>query len=309
MTPRVASVVVDFNGIADTLRCVESLLVMSVPGHVVIVIDNGSVDDVSNSMRAAFEDRVVVLRSERNEGYGAAANRGIRHALDLGASYVWVLNNDTVVKPGSLGTLLHAMDEDPSIGIASPQIGAPIGPEAPEGVWFAGGTLQLWRGRIAHRRSAQPSDAAVVDVNFMTGCAMFIRREVFRTAGLFWEPLLLYWEDADLVLRTQRAGWRTCVVPSAWIFHQVHGSVSESVASYYGVRNALLVAWRNAGVPTVAAVTVFIVLRLARRWAEALLRRRPAPLQASRGMVAGYALLARWTVQRRSRMDGIEVVA
>ena len=309
MIPRVASVVVDFNGLADTLRCVQSLLIAGVQGHLVIVVDNGSTDDVSEALRAAFGDRVVVLRSERNEGYGAAANRGIRHALGLGASYVWVLNNDTVVEPGSLGMLLDAMDEDSGIGIASPQIHAPIGPDAPQGVWFAGGTLQLWQARIAHRRSAWPSDAPVVEVNFVTGCAMLLRREVFMTAGLFWEPLFLYWEDADLVLRAQRAGWRTCLVPSAWIFHSVHGSASESVASFYGVRNAMLVAWRNAGPPTVAAVTAFIVMRLARRWVEALLRRRPAPLQATRGMVAGFAVLTRWTVQRRSRMDGIEVLA
>lgn len=308
MSPRVASIVVNYEGLADTIECVDSLLASDAADHLVLVVDNGSRVDEGQLLRSHFGGRIAVVRSEQNLGFGAAANKGVRQAAQLGAQYVWILNNDTVVEPDALPRLLEAMEADPAIGILSPQIRAPVGPEAPRGIWFAGGALALWRARAAHDLEALPASADPVDVPFVTGCAMLIRRELLTSVGLFWAPLFLYWEDADLVLRARRGGWRTCVVPSAWILHRVHGSASESIASYYLFRNAPLVIWRNAGPGTLVSAIGFLGLRLARRWAGALARRRAAPWRATRGLRDGLWMLASWIAHGRSRTEGIEVL-
>jgi GT2 family glycosyltransferase/glycosyltransferase involved in cell wall biosynthesis len=298
-TPRVVTVVVTFNGLADTLACLESLLRTTYSGHEIVVVDNGSSNE-AEAIRVRFGAAVATIKAGRNLGYGAGANSGIRWALSRGADYVWVLNNDTVIPPEAIGRLVEAMEADSRIGIASPQITAPEGPEAPGGIWFAGGVVDLSRGETRNLVSPLPSGSGSVETAFLTGCALMIRAQVLTEVGLFWERLFLYWEDTDLDLRAQRHGWTTCVVSDAWIYHAIHGAAPGGVVAYYHFRNALLVTWRHAKRRDLVSATVHLVYRVARRWAAAVLRRRPAPLSESRGLVAGIRAVARWSLRAPS---------
>jgi GT2 family glycosyltransferase len=114
-----------------------------------------------------------------------------------------------------------------------------------------------------------------------------LRCSALENVGLFWEPLFLFWEDTDLSLRLRRAGWGLGVVAKAWIWHEVHGSVSSPLVDCYHYRNAVLTARRHG--PGAAALTAFARLGvvIGRRWAGALLRRRPAQAAATRGLLAG----------------------
>jgi GT2 family glycosyltransferase len=294
------AVVVDYEGLVDTFACLESLLEQTYPAWRIVVIDNGSHTDEAAAIRARFGAVVHAIRSTHNGGYGAGANLGIRWALAEHAEYVWLLNNDTLVEPGSLGRLVKAMEAEPRVGIASPQIRAPKGPEAPGGVWYAGGVISLARGQTRHLLAPLPSSDAPVDTGFITGCAPMIRLEMLQTVGLFWEPLFLFWEDADLSLRAQAAGWRTCVVPDAWIFHRVHGSTPDTVVSryYYYYRNALIVVRRNGTTRQVILAVVTTALVMARLWVGAALGRRPWPVADTKGFLEGVCSLMRRDVRR-----------
>jgi GT2 family glycosyltransferase len=292
------AVVVNFNGYEDTTSCVNSLLEAHYGALTVMVIDNGSRIDEASRVRDRFGDQVRAIRIEDNRGYGSGANVGIRWALDAGAKYVWVLNNDTLVPPEAVASLVRAGQTDTTIGLLSPQISAPLGPEAPAGVWFAGGEISLERGHTSHFTAALPAGNPPTDSEFLTGCALMVRREVIEEIGAFWESLFLYWEDADLVLRAQAAHWRTCVVPTAWIHHNVHGSTPGTTVAFYYFRNAILVARRHCSLRVVARALTSLVVRLARGWGSALLRRRSMPHAETRGLLAGAALALRWTLKR-----------
>lgn len=289
--PLVGIVVVDFNGLDDTMACVESLLAQDHRPYRLVVVDNGSTVDEAATVQAAFGDRVATIRRPDNGGYGAAANTGIRWALERGAAFVWLLNNDTRIEADSLVELVAAMTSDPRIGIASPQIRAPAGPEAPAGIWYAGGTVDLAAGATEHLREPLSDDLGPIDTAFITGTAPILRRELIEDVGLFWEHLFLFWEDTDLCLRAQRAGWRTCVVPRAWIFHRVHGSMSSSVIARYHYRNALLVVQRHGTRRQLASAAANLGRLMLRLWAAALLRRRPRPVAASLGYLSGLVAL------------------
>lgn len=306
--PTVVIVVVEHNGLRDTTACVDSLLRLDYPAARVVVVDNGSDADETTVLSERYGEAVHVLRAERNDGYGAGANIGIRWASSVEAEFIWLLNNDTIVERDSLSRLVDAVTTDPAIGIASPQIAAPEGPDAPLGVWYAGGTLSLARARTQHLTVRLAPAAKVVDTKFVTGCAPLMRLKMLHEIGLFWESLFLFWEDTDLLLRAQAAGWRTCVVPAAWIFHRVHGSTPDSVVDRFHFRNALIVVCRNGtALQTVLAVasTGAVVGRL---WAAALFGRRRWPVDATTGFVAGI----RWILSRnitrlspsRHRRDG-----
>ena len=287
--PLIVSVVVNYRGIEPTLACVESLLAVAYPNHRVVVVDNASPGLEAKTIQAAFGDRLEVIVSTVNLGYGGAANLGIRRALELGAAYVWVLNNDTIIDPSVPGKLIEAMEADPCLGCVTPQISAPDGPEAPNGVWFSGGTVDLARGSTRHSTKPAPDGSGVVPTGYVAGCAMFLRCGALESVGLFWEPFFLFWEDTDLSLRLGRAGWGLGVVADAWIRHEVHGSVSSPVVAYYHYRNAMLVARRHGRSLTAFTAFASLTAVIGRSWAAAMLRRRPAPTADTRGLLAGAA--------------------
>ncbi|MGA2512688.1 MAG: glycosyltransferase family 2 protein [Candidatus Limnocylindrales bacterium] len=286
--PLVVSIVVNYGGLDDTRQCVYSLLASSYERQLVVVVDNASPSGDADRLSGEFGDRVHVIASDRNRGFGGGANLGLGWAQAQDAAFAWVLNNDTTVEPTCLQRLVDAMEASPGYGILSPQISAPIGPEAPSGIWYAGGKVLLARAETRHSFE-RAEGAGVAQTGYVTGCAMFIRCAALATVGPFWEPLFLFWEDVDLSLRMRRAGWKLGFVPDALIRHEIHGSVVSDTVEYYHFRNALIVVRRFAPARTAVAALLHLIGRVARHWARALLRRRPAPTAATRGLLAGIA--------------------
>ena len=293
-SPLVVSVVVNYRGLADTQACIASLVAVDYPRHEIVVVENGSGGAEAEGLVAAMPTEVHVLVSDRNLGYGGAANLGIRWGVQAGAEYVWVLNNDTIVDSRSVAELVRAMESDPRCGAAGPQVTAPIGPESPRGVWYAGGTADLRRVTTSHALDLLHTDALLVPTGFVNGAAMFMRTRALTETGMFWEWLFLYWEDVELSLRLRAAGWHLAVAPGARIHHAVHGSVRSAVAEYYYYRNAILVAQRQSG-PR-GGVRAFLALgsRAGRRWLACLIKgRRPWPAAETRGLSAGVIAVLR----------------
>jgi len=302
--PSVVSIVVNYRGLEDTIGCLRSLLAAECPRHEIVAVDNGSDPEEASAIRFAVGPLVHVIRSERNLGYGGGANLGLRWAIGAGAKYAWVLNNDTTVSVDALARLVAAMDHEPRYGAISPEIAAPIGPEAPRGVWFAGGTIRLRRVITGHKMDWLPDGKMIVPTDYVTGCAMLLRCEALAAVGLFWERLFLYWEDVELSLRLRSAGWPLGVLPGARICHHAHGSVVSQVAQYHYCQNAILVARRHEG--RVGALSAFVWLswRVARRWLACTLRGyRPFPIFETRGLLKGASALGRSSAALHSDSD------
>ena len=288
--PSVVSIVVNYRGLADTRACVESLLAVEYPRHSVVVVENGSGAEEADSLAAAMPAAVRVLRSDRNLGYGGGANVGLRWAVQAGAEYAWVLNNDTTVDAGSVAELVRAMESDPRCGASSPQIEASVGPDSPRGVWYAGGTADLGRVTTEHVHDLLETDALLATTGYVSGCAIFLRLRALAEVGMFWEPLFLYWEDVELSFRLRAAGWRLAIAPAARIRHIGHDGVLSSVASYFYYRNAILVAMRQLGRRGGARASLALSTRAGRRWlACAMKGYRPWPTAETRGLLAGVA--------------------
>jgi GT2 family glycosyltransferase len=298
--PLVVSVVVNFSGFDDTIRCVESLLASAYGPHAVVVVDNASPSGDAARLSVALGDRIHLIASATNLGYGGGANLGLRWATAHEAAYAWVLNNDTIVEPTCVGRLVDAMESNPVYGVLSPQISAPIGPEAPDGIWFAGGEVLLARAETRHVTD-RLDGGEIIETGYITGCAMFLRCASLTDTGLFWEPLFLYWEDLDLSLRIRRLGWNLGVLPDARIRHEIHGSVGSQTLDYYHFRNALVIVRTFGSWATAAAALLFLAGGVVRRWARALLRRTPAPTGATRGFLVGIWLAVRWPTSLAGR--------
>ena len=247
--PLVYIVLVNWNGWQHTVRCLDSLRQLDYPNYRVIVVDNGSSDGSPERIRAAHPDTDLV-EAEQNLGFGGGANIGIRAALDRGAGYVWVLNNDIEVEPATLASLVSVARSRPGIGV----IGAAVWRVAVDAEPSMHTEAFRWRGEYrlpSACPAAGPANAAVGHpVDDVAGSSSLLDAEMLRQIGLFEERFFHYFEDVELCSRARRCGWAVAHACRATIWHVVGGTMptTGAQAQYYFVRNWLLYSrWAGRG--------------------------------------------------------------
>jgi GT2 family glycosyltransferase len=244
--PRVTVVIVVWNGRDDTLECLASFRADEYSNREIVVVDNGSSDDSVAAIRAGFPE-VVILQTGKNLGFTGGNNVGIRYAIENGADYVYLINNDTLVESDALKKLVEAAEANPDAGLLAPVI---HDFDPPQAIWFSGSLMDLRRGAAWHDNTRQPSrEEMPYEVPWITGCAMLIRAGLLRRLGGFDDRYYLSWEDVDLSLRVRNEGQRLLVVPGARIYHKggQSGKNLNGIYGYYAVRNSLLLASKHSG--------------------------------------------------------------
>ena len=242
-------VVLNWNGLTDTVACLESLRQLRYVKHRVVVVDNGSTDGSIAALRGAAQSpEVEIVEAGRNLGYAGGNNLGIRYALERGADFVLVLNNDTTVDPMLLDELVTAAGRNPAAGCFGPWI---FYMDDPDRLWF---TRTEWdpaaaaftaraKGRVAAELSHESTGT-----EYVCGAALFFRAEVARQIGLLDERFFLVYEEADWCFRARRAGFECVTVPSARVWHKIgtsFGSEASPLRTYFSTRNKLLWAEKN----------------------------------------------------------------
>jgi len=247
--PSVAIVVLNWNGRDDTLECLASLRRVDYPACQVIVVDNGSHDDSVATIREAAicapteSSRLTLIETGENLGYVGGNNVGLKHAQVLGVDYVLLLNNDTTVAPDFLRRLVEAAEADPAVGVVGPTI---YYFDRPDVIWSAGGAIDWQRGRTRmvgldeQDRGQFGSEPRPVD--FVTGCALLIKRSVIERVGLLDVQFFAYYEETEWCARAARAGFKICHVPRAKIWHKISPTAraDSPTTHYYMTRNRLL---------------------------------------------------------------------
>lgn len=223
-------VILNWNQPAATIECVRSLLADGFAAASILVVDNGSTDGSLARMAEALGPSVPILRSDSNLGFAGGCNLGIRRALGEGAAWVLLLNNDTIVQAGFRQGFESALAEHPHFRLWGPLI---LYQEPADVIWAlgdraVGGTL-LTR-HIAHRASASNALPPLVEVDYLTGCALMVHADVFDAVGLLDEFYFMYVEDADFCLRARRAGFRLACWTPARVTHCVSLSTGRESA-------------------------------------------------------------------------------
>lgn len=234
--PSIAIIVLTWNGRDLTLDCLRSLEAVATPGAYAIVVDNASADGTAAAIRERYGDRVTLIENGSNLGFAAGNNAGIRRALEGGADFVLLLNNDTVVAPDFVDELVRAMTGEPGVGITAPKI---FYAQPANQIWFAGGEISLWRGTARHtgiREIDRGQYDRERDIDYATGCAMLVRRDVFEKAGFLDPGYQAYFEDADFCLRAREAGFRIRYAPAAKVWHRISASTGGQLSRQKATR-------------------------------------------------------------------------
>lgn len=218
--PLVYIILVTWNRKDDTLECLRSLKNITYQNYRILVVDNASIDRTQEAVKQEFPD-VEYIYNQTNLRYGGGNNVGIRFALEHGAEYVLILNNDTTVEPNFLTHLVNAAEKNSQVGLAGPII---YYYDQPNRIWYAGGNISWWQGWLSHR-GIREIDAGQYQkdepTDFITGCCILAKRNVIETIGVFDESYFIYGEDTDWSIRASRAGFTLLFVPTAKVWHKL----------------------------------------------------------------------------------------
>jgi GT2 family glycosyltransferase len=241
---RLFAVVLNWNGGDDTPTALASLA-----GIETICVDNGSTDGSAEDVEARFP-HVELIRNGVNLGFAGGNNVGIRRALERGAEWTLLVNNDAVVEPGLADAVARAAADRPDAGILACKVLFEDG----RTVMYAGADFNATLGYSGRRTGFGRPDTfhESSDVGRADGAAMALSRPLLEHVGLLAEDLFAYVEDVDLSLRARAAGFAVVFVPDAVVRHKGSASTGGRASTtnmYYSTRNTIAVAERHRPLP------------------------------------------------------------
>jgi GT2 family glycosyltransferase len=256
-----------------TIECARGLLTNRELDHVLLV-DNGSGGADLSELRSAAsqEARLWVVPLPSNLGYAAGMQTGIRAAIDAGASFVWLVNNDCVLEPPVLGPLLEEMTTHPETAACS----GIIDHEGYRTWSHGGGSLDLVRGKMVNAYSHRVAELERYTVDWVPGVAWLLRVQAINKVGGLDCRLFLYGEECDWCYRTRQIGYEAVIIPAAR-FRSLEGATAlrhKCTMLYYELRNQYWLLRRQGTLPQRLLHDVYLVgYRLPRLFVGLSLRR------------------------------------
>ncbi|NCI48047.1 glycosyltransferase family 2 protein [Sediminibacterium soli] len=239
MTTRVAVILVNWNSFDVTNDCILSLKQCSGPAFTAIVVDNGSIDGSADRLAKSHPD-IVLLRSEKNLGFTGGNNLGFAYSLANGFSFSMMLNNDTFVAPDFIQHLVNYMDAHPEAGIIQPRIHFNHNRNL---LWNGGSYYNRWLGYFytsGENKLPASKHLVIKQVDWITGCAFFVRNDILRKTGLLADNMFIYSEDVDLSLRIRSLGYKLVYHPDSIVYHIAGMSNKSKVKGKEGVVNPIV---------------------------------------------------------------------
>ena len=240
--PLVVVSILSWNNHDATSRCLSSVLADVYENIIIVVTDNGSVNVIPDTIKQQFPD-VVFRCNAKNLGFAGGHNGVLTDAIFSRAQYFWILNNDAVVCPGCLSTLVETCDSDATIGLASPVIRYLSNSGKIE---FLAATLDFKNFACPRLHTSEEVQAMLADhpqTIWLTGTALLItRRFLEKNPSGFNEELFAYYEDNDLCVRSINLGFFNRPILNASVLHDSPIDNSTRASHYYYLmhRNAWL---------------------------------------------------------------------
>jgi GT2 family glycosyltransferase len=240
--PLVSAIVVNWNGGAMLQEALASLFHQTWPALEVILVDNASTDGSADQAQRCFGDRLIVIRNSRNEGFAGGNNRGFTAA---NGEWVFLLNSDAVCDPDAVEELMRFAADRADVGQLACRVVQMDKPHV-----FDSAGLLLYPDGVSRPRGWQEKDQGQYDraeeVLAPHGCACALRKVMLDRIGGFDEDFFCYFEDLDLGVRGQLAGWKCWYVPGSRVRHRKSATAGNySVFKAYHVeRNRLYCLWK-----------------------------------------------------------------
>ncbi len=213
--PLVSIIVPNWNGEGLLKECISSLNNLNYPKFEIIIVDNNSTDRSVELIEKNFQN-VILVKNSDNLGFAGACNAGIKVA---NGEVIALFNNDAYANSDWLWKLVGTLFENEKIAIA----GGPIFYSQPSDLlWSTGMRMDAITGiewRVGHKKKINQV-GSLDDFDYITGCAIVIRKKVIDTIGLLDETFFLYGEEVDWTYRALRCGYEFKFNNSAFAWHK-----------------------------------------------------------------------------------------
>lgn len=231
-------IIVNYNSTEYTLRCIESVLKnVKIKQLRFIVVDNKS-NDLPEKITETFPE-VYLIKNPKNLGFGKAINIALKYTT---SEYILLLNPDSEVKDRTFACIFDYLEMHTDISVAGPMVLDSDGSLQGSARRFPTAWTSIF-GRKSPLTKLFPNNPITkkeflcfncdkdnaIDVDWVSGACMIVRRKTIKQIGGFDERFFLYWEDTDLCKRIKESGGRVVYYPKTCIFHSV-GKSSEKKA-------------------------------------------------------------------------------
>ena len=307
MIPKVSIIILNWNGLEDTIECLESLKKISYPNYEVILVDNGSKGNDADILVDKYKNYIKLIRNKENLGFAKGNNIAIWQVLKEGKSdYILCLNNDITVEPNFLNELVKSAERYPEAGSIQPKMIWALHPKLIDsaGLEYSKTGFGFDRGKYESIEKYNKEE------EILGGCAgaCLYKTEALediRINGYYFnKDFFATYEDFDLALRLQWAGWKSWYCPRAVIYHFRGNTigVKSKFTAYYRTRNQTLNLFKNLSAKFILKNLHFIVLAQIAQIGINILKGRFSLLPSIiKGRIDGYLAL-RKIFQKRKKI-------
>lgn len=234
-------ILINYNSTEHTKECVESLLRIDYGNFRILIVDNHSKTSINELLE--IDKKIDLIKNKANLGFAGGNNVGIKYALDHGADFVLLLNNDTVVDSHFLTIMVNQALANHA-AIVCPKI---LNYYERNRVMYAGGDISQFKGGVTIKGAGKIDSEKwneTKTITFAHGCCMLIDKTVFEQTGFLPEEFFLYYEDTAFSAILNHKKLNMIYAGTAVIYHKEAVSVKKGSNNfqYYFVRNRLLFA-------------------------------------------------------------------
>ncbi len=243
MKRRIAVILVNYRNREDTLACIRSLEGTDHGSLALYIVDNASGEGSAEAIQGYLDASPLashLLPLSGNLGYAGGVNAGMRKAIESGADFLLIMNNDVRVGEDFGPKLLQACETHPGTVLAGSVLGEATGEPAHNVGRISRYTLRIdYYFRDLEKRP----------IDFVSGCLMLIPKDVVARAGYFDERYFMYCEDLEYCLRLRRMRIPIVYVPQIRIWHKINSTVDKAgfAKEYYLIRNQTHISMTQGG--------------------------------------------------------------
>lgn len=270
--PLVYLIILNYKGYEDTCECVDNLLQQDYVNYKILIVDNDSQDESYEKLVCRYPDLQVIQTGE-NLGYAGGNNVGIQIAMQNGAKYIGILNNDIKAESNLISEMIKAFEGDEKLGMAGPAI---CEWEKDE-IQSAGANVNMFTTNTTlnyRSQNYQMIPKTPIECDYVGGAAMFVRKKVIEDIGNIPEIYFLFFEETEWCIHARKKKYKVQCIPSVRIWHKESSAVNKisDMKLYYQDRNKVIFEKRNA---TKFQFFVFVIYDLLQIVIRKILKRYP----------------------------------
>ena len=260
---KITAVVVTYNRLDKLRLCLEALLSQTAPLHEIVVVNNHSTDGTAAYLDKMVSEHAMVRHYELPENVGGAGGfeKGVGVAVERGADYVWIMDDDTLPESAALGELLGAFRAFDNVGFACSRVN-----------WTDGNLHNMnkpWF--IVHPDNNRIVETITEPVTCERASfvSIMVSGDVVKKIGLPIGEYFIWGDDTEYTARIIRAGYRGVYVPASVVTHLTPSNIGASIVEapvgasgrfYYQMRNVMANKRMDTN-PVVAFVSSLFLLR------------------------------------------------